>query len=159
MKILLAFFIFIQFSFSNDYPCHKVAEKELEPFTFTYLLMTIYNASYYKTKNLEQINISYLRNLATKYTRQGWESGLKNNIKDEKTFLKVFNWIESINKDALNGDCFQFVKNRNDVRFYINGKLEALAKSKDIMDSIFLPWLGEKPMSDSMKAHLLGNIK
>ena len=140
---------------AKERSCHSYQNQSLKTYTYTYFFMKIFRISYIKDpKGFEQVNVSYMRNLATKYTMQGWTKVLKRNISNKVIYEKNISWILMNNKHAKLHDCFRFTKDSSTLKFLINGKLQGLSKDQHVISNVFHLWLGGKPMSKRMARFL-----
>jgi hypothetical protein len=119
----------------------------------------IYEISYYRGKNREELRLDYKRDLERKYSIKGWEKGLEGILKEKPSYLPKAKWLYDNTIELKEGDLLTIRKDKdkNQITFLKNNK-----KLSTIIDPIvtllaFEPWLGKYPVSLDMKKKLFGN--
>ena len=100
----------------------------------------------------------YLRDIKTKYSKKGWEVGLKRNLKkDYRKYISEVNWLKDITKDMKKNDEVILHIDRNEFTYYKNDKVVAKITNAKLTNIIFLPWLGDNAITKACRKNLLGN--
>lgn len=118
----------------------------------------IYQISYYSDENDHQeMLLEYKRDVAKKYSIEGWNVGLKSELDRSPTSEKKIQWILDHTKNVKEGDKFLIKKVKDQVSFWLNGKKIAQTRDSYLSNIIFSPWIGPNPIDQDLKQKLLGN--
>ena len=124
-------------------------------FEYSIFKVDVYEVSHFKTLSTQKLVIKYLRDISQKYSKMGWKKGLKRNI-NLRDYKEPFNWIISLTPDIKKGDTVELVKEKNLCIIKHNGKVLGKSSDPNVEKILFLPWIGPKPISKSLKDQLLG---
>ena len=92
-----------------------------------------------------------------KISNEGWEQGLKKNLKKEYgLYKKELKWIKEKTPDLKEKDQLIILRKDNMGLFIVNKKIVAETKEKNISKLLHLPWLGPNPIDEALKKSLLG---
>ena len=148
MRIILCLLITVS-SFAN-----LVGEGKLEYGIFG---IDLYNVRYYKTKKSSTIQLIYLRDIAKKYSIQGWQEGFKLNLGSNHTkYSAQIEWVIKNTPDVLEGDSLTIKIEGNKVELNKNKATIATRTDEKLAQIIHLPWIGPSPVDKELKAKLLG---
>lgn len=150
-------FIFILLFSVNTYAsCFKDVPEPNNQAKLTYYFFDLYELAYHQSDSEKQLSLSYLRDIKKEHSMEGWNTGLKDNIKDKKTLSYVKSQVKKFTGNMKEGDCLKFVVNADKGKVFLNKRLVYEYEDKLLAQYIFAPWLGKKPVSDSVKETLLG---
>ena len=94
------------------------------------------------------IKFEYLRDVKKKYLVKGWNVGLKRNLGPKYLeFKNEIGWLKQNTFEIKKNDVVVIVVDEGEVTFYKNNEIMANTQNLKLAKIIFLPWIGEKPIS------------
>ena len=94
------------------------------------------------------IKFEYLRDVKKKYTVKGWNVGLKRNLGSEYLkFKNEIDWLKQNTFEIKKNDEVLIYVSGGEVAFYKNNEIMAKTQNMKLAKIIFLPWIGEKPIT------------
>jgi hypothetical protein len=123
--------------------------------------INIYHIAYYQALNSSSdlIRIVYDRDYSREYIRRSWENSLRDYLGDSfQLYFQDIYWLYEVLPDVNSGDELMIVRDNDRVTIFLNEKMLDYIESESLSEIIFLPWLGEKPISMELKKDLLTNI-
>jgi hypothetical protein len=128
--------------------------------TFGPFNIKIYQLAYYIGEaDKKSLAIHYQKNIMAKFSRMGWEKGLKDNLSEQDyngAYASAVAWILANTPDVKSKDCLIISKNKNLVTFTHNNAEISRIDDPKVSEIIFSPWLGEKSVDEKLKKYLLG---
>ncbi len=112
----------------------------------------------FNNKGSYALKFVYLRDVKQKHSQKGWKVGLKRNLKKNyKKYIHEANWLLNITTDIKKNDEVILHIDRNKVVYYKNDKVVAKTINAKLTNIIFLPWLGDNPITIACRKALLQN--
>lgn len=123
----------------------------------------IYKIAYYQaTPEKSLMILHYERDIAKKYSIEGWKAGFVKNV-DMTQYQEAINWFYENTPDIKKGDRLFLLKNiqnnTNQVAIIHNDKLVAKASGEKLAKLIHIPWIGPKPVDEGIKKKLFTAIE
>lgn len=153
MKFLLTIILFVSHSYAD---CFKDIPKPKRTAKLTYYFFDLYKLAYHESQEQKQLALHYLRDIKKEHSMEGWKTGFKDNIKDSKVLASVEKKVEKFTSNMKEGDCLKFIVKENKGKVLLNKKSIHEFDDKQLARYILSPWLGAKPVSESVKNTLLG---
>ena len=101
------------------------------------------------------IKFEYLRDVKKKYSVKGWNVGLKRNLGSKHfEFKNEIGWLKQNTFEIKKNDVVVIGVDEGEVTFYKNNEIMANTQNLKLAKIIFLPWIGEKPITKNFKKHL-----
>ena len=94
------------------------------------------------------IKFEYLRDVKKKYSVKGWNVGLKRNLGPKyMEFKNEIGWLKQNTFEIKKNDVVVIGVDEGEVTFYKNNEIMAQTQNIKLAKIIFLPWIGEKPIT------------
>ena len=126
---------------------------------YSFFKLDVYWISYYKssTNNRSLLKIIYARDIEKDISNQGWDEGLKNNLKDKfSSYRKEITWLKSKTPNFKEKDVLVLLKEESNGFIIHNGNIIAKTNDKRVLELFHLPWIGPIPIDEELKSNLLG---
>ncbi len=124
---------------------------------FSIFKIDVYQISYFKGAEHEELHLDYKTNVKKKYSIMGWAEGLEPILEKNPEHKEKYNWIIDQVVDLKEGDLYVIKKRKAKVSMYKNSKLIGEIEDKIIASMVFEPWLGSVPVDKEIKRKLLKN--
>jgi len=118
----------------------------------------IYKIAYYTHRNTKILVLDYQRDIAQKYSIEGWKLGFENNSKVSSNYKEQINWIYKSTPNIKKGDKLYLVKSKKTASILHNNQLVATSTDPKVLELIHIPWIGANPVSKEIKENLLKGI-
>ncbi len=110
----------------------------------------------FSNKGSYALKFIYQRDIKSKYSKKGWEIGLKKNLKNRYIdYRSEVNWLKKITTDYKKDDEVILHINRDKLTFYKNNEILAEVRNAKLTEIVFLPWLGTNPIKKACRNNLL----
>ena len=126
---------------------------------YSFFKIDVYWISYYKSSrhNSSLLKIIYARDIEKDVSNQGWDEGLKKNLKEKiSSYKKEIIWLKSKTPDFKENDVLLLLKEGSTSFIIHNGVVKAKTNNKRILELLHLPWIGPVPIDEELKSNLLG---
>jgi hypothetical protein len=153
MKWLILFILSFNL-FASE--CISKSEQLSGKAKLSYFFWDLYELGLYKDSKSTKMKINYLRDIEAELLNQGWEKGLKDNIKNQEEYQVVVSWLKKHTPSVKKGDCLEITIEDSKVSLNLNGKDLAQNNHRKLASYVLSPWIGEKPVDEDVKEELLG---
>ncbi len=104
----------------------------------------------------KRVVMHFVHDVGAKDLREGWEEGFQKNTRDREAIRAQFDAFQAAMRDVSAGEqlVLDFVDEKVQVRF--GDQLAATIESRDFQKGLMACWLGPKPLTQALKAGLLG---
>lgn len=160
MKLLLICLLSSLHLLSNDLVLTKSEYKTVGEGMLEYIFWDIYQVTYMRHKensDSELLQLTYKIDVEKKYSIQGWEEGLRNNLKEKfSDYEEQFKWLTTNTPEIKKNDKMVLLKDSKRVAIFHNKKLISASNDPKLREIVFMPWLGNVSVDDDLKNELLG---
>jgi len=96
-----------------------------------------------------------LRDVKKKYSVKGWNVGLKRNLGPKyMEFKNEIGWLKQNTFEIKKNDVVVIGVDEGEITFYKNNEIMAQTQNIKLAKIIFLPWIGEKPITKNCQKNL-----
>ncbi len=104
----------------------------------------------------KRVVMHFVRKVGANDLRKGWEDGFQKNTRDRKAIQPQFEAFQAAMRDVTKDErlVLDFVDGKVEVRF--DDELAATIPGRDFQKGLMSCWMGPKPLTQELKAGLLG---
>jgi hypothetical protein len=151
MKALL-FVLLLSSSYTLSAKDWKLKGKSM--LEFSIFKIDIYEISYYKSADSTMLVLDYKKDVAKKYSIEGWKKGLEKILAEKKIPWKRVKWLIDNSVDLDSGDKLKIIVKKDLVSLFKNDRLISQINDQLIAELVFEPWIGKYPVDKKVKKEL-----